>query len=215
MTVTETVRRGFVTGLILVAPLAVTVVVVQIVYGWLIGFVQPFLQFGPVDTTPFVEPLALLSLFVFITVLGIVVRNGIGNEAVVRFDRLMEVIPGVSPIYSSARQASTAIASHEDQFERVALVRWPSADVRTIGFVTAETPETVSREFAGTDSADTHYNVFVPMAPNPMGGFFAVVPESELTMTDLSVSEGFQILVTTGMSGDKRFDAEALSQSPS
>lgn len=204
MGLSETVKQGFVTGLVLIAPLAVTVFVVELVYGWLVGILHPVLGVLPADTTPLVEPLAVVTLFGLVTAAGITVRQGVGDTAVARFDQLVEAIPGVRAIYSSARQASTALAHHEGQFERVALVEWPDSDLRTVAFVTSETPPEL-REGVGTD--EPCYDVFVPMVPNPMGGFLAVVPEHKLTMTDLSVREGLRIVVTTGMSGDDSFDA--------
>ncbi|MFB6254159.1 MAG: DUF502 domain-containing protein [Halobacteriaceae archaeon] len=211
--ISDTIRQGFVTGVILIAPLAITLFVIEIIYGWLVGMIQPFLQVVPANTSPLVEPLALILLFIAITIVGIIVRQGIGDEVIMTFDRFMETIPVVSTIYSSARQASTALAMQEDQFERVAIVEWPRTGLQTIGFITSETSEKVHDELPEAEQDDVYYDVFVPMVPNPMGGFLAVVPEQQITMTDLSLSEGFQILVTTGMSGDERFSADQFVNS--
>ncbi|MFB6135200.1 MAG: DUF502 domain-containing protein [Halobacteriaceae archaeon] len=73
------------------------------------------------------------------------------------------------------------------------------------GFVTGETPP----ELAGGD--ERGYNVFVPMSPNPMGGFLAVVPESDLVETDMDVGDGLQMVVTTGLSGDAELDVDDVA----
>lgn len=205
MSVGETIRDGFITGLVLVAPLAVTVVVALFVYNWLVGFVRPFIQVAVGDATAATELVTVLLLLVSITLVGVVAMRGVGTSVFDRFDHLMEEIPVVSAVYSSTRQASNAIMHHQDQFERVVLVEWPREEVHTLAFVTSETPVDVRRELP-EDGDETTYNVFVPMSPNPMGGFLAVVPSSRLTPTDLSVKEGLQHVVTTGMVGDDTED---------
>lgn len=201
----EAVKQGFVMGLVLIAPLAVTAFVIQFVYGWLVGAIRPMLRVVPGLTVPFAEPVAILVLFVLITVGGLVFLRGFGTSAVTRFDRFMEGVPGVSPIYKSVRQATTALSGDEHNFERVGLVRFPGSDLHVVGFVTAETPETIHRNMAPDAEDGAYYNVFVPMAPNPMGGFLVVVPEDRLVITDLTVSEGVQLIMTTGMSGEGQY----------
>ncbi|MFB6146663.1 MAG: DUF502 domain-containing protein [Halobacteriaceae archaeon] len=207
MTVTATLRRGFVTGLVLVAPLAVTLFVAKLLYGWLLGTLTPFLAVLYGDPGPVVQVVSLAALVGLVTALGLAARRGIGRYAVVEFDHLMEAIPVIRAVYSSARQASNALVGHEEQFDRVALVEWPREGVHTVGFVTAETPAAASDRLGD----EQRYDVFVPMTPNPMGGFLAIVPESRLTTTDLSVSEGLQLVLTTGLSGD---DELRLDEAP-
>lgn len=196
------IRNGFVTGLIVVAPLVVTVVVLEVIYGWLVGLVEPLLVliFGQVGLVE--EFVGVVGLLVLLTAIGLVLRAGAGDRFVERFDRLMERVPGIRLVYSPTREASTALLDHGDQFERVALVEWPRSGFRTIGFVTDETPGAVADPL---EDDETHFDVFVPMSPNPMGGFLAIVPESRLIMTDLSVHDGLQMVVTTGLSGDEEF----------
>ncbi|MFB6068871.1 MAG: DUF502 domain-containing protein [Halobacterium sp.] len=195
----DEVRKGLIVGLIVVAPLTVTVVVLSMVYGWLVGFIDPALGIVFGRTGLLEDAIGVLGLVVGLTVLGVALRAGLGDAVLEEFDRLMEKIPVVRTIYSPTREASTALLEHGDQFERVALVEWPRSGMRTVGFVTDETPERVTEHLP---ESEPQYDVFVPMSPNPMGGFLAVVPESQLTTTDLSIQEGIQLVVTTGLSGD-------------
>ncbi|WP_254538028.1 DUF502 domain-containing protein [Halomarina litorea] len=206
----DAVRKGFVTGLVLVAPLAITVWVALFVYGLLLGLVQPFVSFAIRDN-PLFQVLAVVCLFVLVTVLGLVVRRGIGWGAFTQFDEGMERIPVLRAVYSSARQASNAIVGREGQFERTVIVEWPREGAYTLGFVTNDTPDRVSRELADRVDSERCYNVFVPMSPNPMGGFLAVFPESDIVATELTVKEGLQMVITTGMTGEERVNLEELT----
>ncbi|MFB6081364.1 MAG: DUF502 domain-containing protein [Halanaeroarchaeum sp.] len=197
------VRNGFVTGLVVVAPLVVTLVVLSIVYGWVVGLVDPVLSLVFVEVGLVENLIGVAGLVVVLTAIGMALRVGAGDTLVMRFDRAMEEIPVISAIYSPTREASTALLEHGEQFDRVALVEWPRAGVKTVGFVTDATPEHV-----GAALDEPHFNVFVPMSPNPMGGFLAIVPESDLVETDLTVKEGLDMVVTTGLSGDEEFTLE-------
>lgn len=143
----DSVRKGFVTGLVLVAPLAITVWVALFVYGLVLGLIQPFVSFA-VQDNPLFQALAIACLFVLITLLGLIVRRGIGWEAFTQFDEGMERIPVLRAVYSSARQASNALVDREGQFERTVIVEWPREGAYTLGFVTNDTPERVERELA-------------------------------------------------------------------
>jgi uncharacterized membrane protein len=193
------VRNGFVTGLVVIAPLVVTLVVLRVVYGWLVGLIQPILGLWVTDVGTVENLLGLVGVFVLLTLIGLALRLGAGDTLVVEFDRVMERIPVIRTVYSPTREASTALLEHGDQFERVALVEWPRTGLRTVGFVTDDTSAEIQ---SALDAEEPHYDVFIPMSPNPMGGFLAFVPDSQLTMTDLSVQEGLQLVVTTGMSGE-------------
>ncbi|MFB6070844.1 MAG: DUF502 domain-containing protein [Halanaeroarchaeum sp.] len=203
--VARSIRNGFVTGLVVVAPLVVTAVVLSIVYGWIVGLVNPVLSIVFAEVGLVENVIGLVVLGVVLTAIGTALREGAGDGLVMEFDRIMEQVPVIRAIYSPTREASTALLEHGEQFERVALVEWPRADLHTVGFVTDETPTHVAR-YLGDE--EPHYDVFVPMSPNPMGGFLAIVPESRLVTTDLSVQEGLEMVVTTGLSGEEEFNLD-------
>lgn len=210
MSVRTVLRRGFVTGLVLVAPLAVTLFVLKLVYTWLTGFLTPLLLVAyPGEVDPVIEAVSLAALFGLITAVGLAFHRGFGQRTVVEFDRLMESIPVVRTVYASALEASNALAADRDRFNRVVFVEWPRAGFHTVGFVTAETAGRAASVF---EDDEDRYDVFVPMAPNPMGGFLAMVPESQLLMTDPSITEGIQLVVTTGMSGQDATGADVVDR---
>ncbi|AWB27388.1 DUF502 domain-containing protein [Halococcoides cellulosivorans] len=207
MDIGRTLRDGFLTGIVLLAPLAITIAVLSFLYGRLTGFTESLLGLVGVASTPIINALALIVLVLAIVGIGIVVRRGlVGVYLISGFDRVMETIPVVQAIYTAARQASNALIGHENQFERVALVEWPREGVHTIGFVTDDTPA----ELATALDDRPHYNVFIPMSPNPMGGFLAIVPEERLTMTDVSVGRALQMVITTGMSSENELSIDDL-----
>ncbi len=212
MEISKTIRDGFIGGVIVIAPLVITIVIINIVYGWIIGFLNPFLNIL-VDRTGIVEEILAISLlFVFVTLLGIILKKGIGRYFVDEFNEIMERIPIVRTIYSSSRQMSNALVGKKHKFKRVVLLEWPKEGIKTIGFVTSETPNSLNPG-PKTLTDEKLYNVFIPMSPNPMGGFLAIIPESQIIHTDINVKKGLQIVVTIGTSFEEKDDIkDALNE---
>lgn len=202
-------RRSFVAGIALVAPLVVTVVAVRLLFGWLRGLLNPLIDgTGLTGLTGNIEFLAqlgaLLVLVVAITLLGYLAQRSVGARAFGLFDRLVGLIPMVSVIYSSVRQVSDALVNQDSRYERVVLVEYPRQGVYSLGFVTAESPSSVE-----TAAGDELYNVYLPGSPNPTQGHFTLVPTEETVELDMTVSRAIRLLVTTGIA-DQQDDVDAL-----
>jgi uncharacterized membrane protein len=208
MGLSETLKKSFVAGIALVAPLVVTVVAFQIIFGWLRGLLNPIIQgTGLVTLTGNIEILgelgALLILFASIATLGYVAQRSAGAYAFGLFDRLIGLIPMVRVIYSSIRQVSDALISRGSRYESVVLVEWPRDGLHTIGFVTSERPGAVA------DALDERaYSVYLPNSPNPTQGHYTLVPTDQITDVDISVSRAIRLLVTTGIVEDETELAE-------
>lgn len=196
-------KGDFVAGLLLVAPLAITVFVLQFVFAKLSGLLAPVVQeAGLMQYTGNVEiaaqVLAIVLVVLFITVLGMLANLSVGRRLFGGFDRLVGLVPMVSVIYSSVRQVGNALRNRQSRYESVVLVEFPRVGVYQLGFVTGESPA-VASEVA--DQAV--YNVFIPNSPNPTAGNLVLVPEERVNETDLSVRRGLRLVVTTGITGDE------------
>jgi uncharacterized membrane protein len=204
-------RNSFITGLILIAPLVITFIVLQFLLGWLTGFVQPLVsatnlsQFtGNIEFLA--QLLALVILLASIVLIGTVAQWGVADRLFGGFNRLIGVIPMVRVIYASVQQVSNSLSSGGSRYESVVLVEWPREGMYAIGFVTAESPDPVQ-----TMTGEA-YNVYIPNSPNPTNGHLAMLPESEVHEIDMSVRRGIRLMVTTGMAETSE-DMEDLESS--
>jgi uncharacterized membrane protein len=200
----NTLKTSFIAGLILLAPLLVTIIALQIVLGWLRGMIGPVIDetrlvayIGDVELAA--ELLAILIVVLAIAVVGYLAQRRLGSYLFEVIDRVIGLIPVVSVIYSSVRQVSNALTSQRTRYESVALVEYPRTGLYGIGFVTAESPATVV-DTLGEEAV----NVYLPNSPNPTNGQLLMVPESQIRELDMSVSRGIRLLVTTGIAEDER-----------
>jgi len=199
-----TLKKSFVTGFALLAPLLVTIVAFQVVLGWLRGLLSPVIEgtrlVGIVgDLAIAAELLAVAIVVVVVAALGYLAQRSAGRWLFGTLDRVVGVIPLASVVYSSVRQVSNALMRQGTRYESVALVEYPRDGLYAIGFVTAESPRTVTATVG-----ERTVNVYVPNSPNPMNGNLVLVPEAEVTELEMSVSRGIRLLVTTGIAEDER-----------
>lgn len=206
-------RRSVVAGVLIVAPLAVTVLVLRVAYGYLLGILRPIVRDLGLTRLVGGEPLAAQALalaLVAVTLvgLGFLAQRSVGRRLFGGFDRLVGFVPLVSTVYSGVRQVADTLVSGESRYERVVVVEYPRHEVYSLGFVTGDAPP-VADEVAG----EPVLNVFVPNSPNPTGGRLVLVPDSHLHETDMSIRRGIRLVMTTGIT-ESESEAERLRREP-
>jgi uncharacterized membrane protein len=141
-------RNAFLTGLLLVAPLVVTVwalrALISLVGGSITPLFAPYLpdslQHLPALFWDAVTTIIALGL---ITMLGYVSRLFLGQLIGAAAERFIQSIPGIGNFYSSVKQfIETFGAKGRTQFSKVVLVQFPRAGAWTLGFLTNTTATT-------------------------------------------------------------------------
>lgn len=199
MRLRNTLKSSFFAGLAVVAPLVVTVFVVQLLVNWGLRLLTPMVRgtrlarytFDNLLVAQTAMGIIVLSLIVAV---GWVAQYSIGRRLFGQAGRIMNFIPLVRVIYGSVRQVANSVVNRESRYESVVFVEYPREGVYSVGLVTGDSPPDAER------LADEEvYNVFFPSSPNPTQGKLVLVPDSRVLETDLSVRQGIQLLMTTGM----------------
>ncbi|WP_436900823.1 DUF502 domain-containing protein [Halovenus halobia] len=197
-------RDGLIRGVILTVPLALTLIILGFIANFIFSRLNPFVSvaeqlFGiPNIPTWVVEIVVLISLILLILFIGLISIEWKSFDRVENaFDDLMTSIPGVGPIYSSFNEMSELLLDSQSQsFKDVKFVEYPTDESYALAFVTADTPEYIE-DAAGHEDMVT---LFMPMAPNPvMGGFVISVNRDRVVDVDMSVQQGIQAIVTSGV----------------
>jgi len=204
----QRVKDSFVAGLILVAPLAITVYILRILVNWSLQFINPLVAGTRLaDYTGNVEVLAqvvaVLIIVAALTVIGALAQWSVGRHLFGNLGKTVNFIPLVSTIYAAIKQTATSLVDRDTEYESVVLVEYPREDIYSIGLVTSE-----GREAIDDVVGDQAYSVFLPNSPNPTAGRLVMVPASQIHETDMSVRQGMRMIVTTGI-GDNEAELEA------
>lgn len=211
MSLLARLRTSFVTGVLLVAPLAVTVFVLQFVFTRLTGVLNPVVRAtrltnytGNIEVVA--QLLAAVLLALLIAVVGDLASRSLGQRMFGSFERGVKLVPLVRTVYFGVRQVSESLVERSAGFESVVLVEAPREGIYSIGFVTNESPTAVH-----DGVREDLYNVFLPNSPNPTAGRLLLVPEADIHEIEMSARRGLRLLVTTGL-GTEDIDEDELPE---
>lgn len=190
-------RKYFITGLLVLVPLAITLWVLNLIVGTLDQSLllmpekwRPQSLFG--FTLPGLGTILTL-LIVFLT--GLFTRNFLGNRLLMIWEHLLNRIPVVNSIYSSVKQVSdTLFSSSGNAFRKALLVQYPRQGSWTIAFLTGVPGGDVKNHLQGD-----YVSVYVPTTPNPTSGFFLMMLRSETIELDMNVDEALKYIVSMGV----------------
>lgn len=190
-------RKYFITGLLILVPLAITLWVLNLI----IGTMDQSLLLLPESWRP--EALVgfripglgtiLTLLIIFVTGLG--TRNFIGRQVVSLWEGFLTRIPVVKSIYSSVKQVSdTLFSSSGNAFRKAVLVQYPRQGSWTIAFLTGVPGGEVKNHLQGD-----YVSIYVPTTPNPTSGFFLMLPRADTIELNMSVDEALKYIVSMGV----------------
>ena len=198
----QDLKNDLIAGLLVVIPLATTI--------WLTitiaTSVIEFLTRVPKQLNPFdgLHPILvnLLNVVVGFAVpllsilfIGLMVRNIAGQWLLNTSERLLQAIPLAGSVYKTLKQIlETLLRDSNNKFRRVVLIEYPRQGIWTIAFVTGS----INSEIAAQLSEEM-VSVFVPTTPNPTSGWYAIVPNTDVTNLSMSVEDAFKIIVSGGI----------------
>ena len=192
-----TLKAVFLTGLLVLVPLAITLWVLNLI----IGTMDQTLLLLPESWQPErlfgvrLPGLGAVLTLAFIFVVGLFTQNFIGQKLVSWWNALVRRIPLVGPLYSSVQQVSdTLLSSNGNAFRKALLIEYPRKGAWTIAFLTGIPGGDVANHLQ-----EDHVSVYVPTTPNPTSGFFLMVPKSEAIELDMTVDAALKYIVSMGV----------------
>src|SRR5919106_2925308 len=201
-------RAYFLAGVIVTAPIGITVLLIWQFITFLDSQVGSLLpdRYNPELYLPFSVPgLGLLITIAFLTLVGFLAAGLAGRTLVRIGDRLLSRMPVVRSVYGTLKQIfETVLAQSSRSFREVVLVEYPRRGIGAIAFVTGS-----SHDENPSSAQDELVNVFLPTTPNPTSGFLLFVPRKDLVHLDMTVEEGIKLVISGGIVGP-RIDLRTL-----
>ena len=197
----RSIRTAFITGLLILLPLGVTVFIISIVLDR-VGNPASELFFNFIDQNsrelPTVEiPLQLVSLlivFLIITALGYFSRIFIGQLFLRFFERILTRLPLISQVYNTVKQLVDTFSQQKKAvFQEVVMIEYPRKGIYAIGFLTNQAKGEVQ-----SLTGENLVNVFVPTTPNPTSGFLLMLPHEDVIPMQMSVADGMKTIISGG-----------------
>jgi len=192
-------RAYFFTGLVITAPIAITVWATYWFVTLFDSWIKPFLpaSYNPDTYLPVRIPgFGLIFALIAITLIGFMAANLAGRTMIAIWDKILNSMPVVRSIYKGSKQIFETLFSQKGaSFRYVSLVEWPRRDVWSIAFVSRE----VDGGQIGLEQGRAMYAVYVSTTPNPTSGYVFFVDEADVKIIDMSVEDGLKLVISMGL----------------
>lgn len=193
-------RSNFLTGLVVIAPVGMTLWLIWTFVGWVDGVVLPLIpnEFQPERYIGVnLRGVGLIFFLVFTVIIGWIAKGLIGRSFIRFAESLVDRMPVVRSIYSGVKQiAETVFAQSERSFEKTCLVEYPRKGIWAIGFISTPAKGEVTRKVPVSGEL---IGVFVPTTPNPTSGFLLMFPKEDVIELDMSVEDGAKLVISAGL----------------
>ncbi len=185
------IKRYFVSGVLVVVPIILTIVVIKFIFETVDGLLQPLLQKLLGYSIP---GLGIVVTLLLIILAGLLTRNFIGAEIHRLVEKLLTRLPIIRTIYSAAKQLLEAIALPSmNSFKEVVMIEYPRKDAYVICFISQKfklEKDGQLRDFMA---------IFVPSTPTPISGMVIIVPAEDVIYLDMTIEEAIKYLVSGGV----------------
>jgi uncharacterized membrane protein len=184
-------KRRLLAGLVVIAPVGVTIWVLWWIFRLTDGILGQFLQ-GALGVR--IPGLGLVLLVLILFAVGWLAEATVGTRILDGWHRFLDRVPLVSRLYGATRRiAGSVFGGQENRFFReVVFFEYPMAGEWTLGFVTGDAPPALD------DKVAPGVTIFLPTSPNPVTGFLIIVPEHRIVRVPMSVEEGFTFILSVG-----------------
>ena len=192
-------RTYFLTGLVVTAPIAITLWAaywfVTLFDAWLRPLIPAVLD--PGNYLPFRIPgIGLVFALFGITVIGALAANLVGRTILSIWDRLLNRTPVVRSVYKGTKQIFETLFSQSGaSFRSVGLIEWPRKGIYSLVFVSRE----VDGGQIGLEPGRAMYAIYISTTPNPTSGYVYFVDVNDVRIIDMPVEDAAKMVISMGL----------------
>ena len=198
LSLSQRMRAYFITGILVVAPVSITLYLAWIFIGFVDNRITPLIpvQYNPETYLPFALPgLGLLILVVTLILVGAATAGFFGRLWARISEQILGRMPVIRNIYGAVKQIlETVLAQQSKAFREAVLVEYPRRGIWAIAFITGRTEGEVQNI-----TEEECINIFLPTTPNPTSGFLLFVPKKDLVHLDMNVEEAIKMVISGGI----------------
>jgi uncharacterized membrane protein len=198
-TLLQRLRTDFLTGLVVVLPMFLTIYLVWATIHFVDSRIVPLIpgRYNPENV--FGRNIFGLGVLVFIsftTLIGALAKGFIGRQILQFGEQLVERTPIVRSLYNGLKQIVETIFNQSGtSFQKACLIEYPRRGLWAVAFVATDT----RGEIPGKADEPDLVSVFLPTTPNPTSGFLLFVPRRDMIPLDMSLEEAAKLIISAGL----------------
>lgn len=196
-------RNYFLTGLIIVGPVTITIYIIW----WVINVVDAWIKpLVPNIYNPGywlgrdVPGVGLVFAIALLVVIGALAANLLGRSFISFGEMMLDRMPIVRNVYRALKQIFESVVTAtgpEKSFQKVGLIEFPSKGLWSLVFVTGETQGEIAAVTPGGQS--DLLTVFMPTGVVPPTGFICFVPRQDVIVLKMSIEDAAKVILSAGM----------------
>jgi uncharacterized membrane protein len=195
----SSLRASFLTGLVVVLPVGLTIWLIWAVIGWIDSWILPLVptRFRPDQYYGYdLRGIGVAIFLIFTVLIGWLAKGLIGRSLIRWGESIVDRMPIVRSVYNGLKQIAETVFSQSDtKFDRACVVEYPRKGMWGIGFVSTR----ARGELLDKIPAEEPLTVFVPTTPNPTSGFLLYVPRKDVILLDMSVEDAAKLIISAGL----------------
>ncbi|MBT8472973.1 MAG: DUF502 domain-containing protein [Marinicaulis sp.] len=196
---------SFLAGIVVVAPISITIAVVLWVLTGPVARLDAFVKRTLPDGGSFIETLlqvfpfgGVIIAFIVIVLLGALAKNIVGRSFMNAGERVLERVPVIRNLYGFFKNVfETALRQSDRSFKEVALIEYPRKGAWVMAFVVGSAKGEVKELL--NDQGEGLTALFVPTVPNPTSGFLLFLPRDQLRILDMHVEDAAKLIFSMGL----------------
>ncbi len=191
-TMLRKIRNLFITGLLVLLPLVMTVYLIWYLFIFLDNLSSPIFTYLLGRDIPGIGVMFAIGV---IFIVGLLTTNILGKKIIDLGEYILLKIPLFRNIYLSIKRILDGIfTTNNASFKKAVMFEYPRKGIYQIGFLTKESSNLFEKI-----TGEKMYNVFLPTTPNPTSGMFIMVPIKEVYELNISVEEALKLIISGGI----------------
>lgn len=197
---TNTIKSYFLTGVLVSAPLAITIYLAIELVRFIDEKVNALIpkEYNPATYLPFGIPgFGILILLIGLFLVGVVSSGFIGTALLKGLNKAISKMPVISGLYNGLQKVlETVVGGGQNKaFREAVLIQYPREGLWTIAFITGDVYSGIQKHF----KKEKMVSVYVPTTPNPTSGFLIFVNRKDIIPLKLRVDDAWKIIISTGI----------------
>ncbi|MEM9781252.1 MAG: DUF502 domain-containing protein [Pseudomonadota bacterium] len=198
-TVLQRLRNNFIAGIVVVAPVVVTIWLIWNTVSFVDSQVMPLVP-SAYDPRRYLGAdlpgYGVLVFVVFTVIVGYFGRKVFGAQLIRFAESIVDRTPIIRSIYNALKQlVETALTNSATSFQQACLVEYPRRGIWAVAFISTD----AKGEVAEAMTEDDLVSVFLPTTPNPTSGFLLFVPRSDVILLEMSIEDAAKMVISAGL----------------
>lgn len=192
-------RGNFFTGLIIVAPIVITIYLIWTVVTFIDARIVPLVPELYNPSTYLGKDIPGFGVVIFListAIIGALAKGLFGRQILRVWEGLIGRTPIVRSVYSGLKQiVETILSQSNSNFQHACMIEYPRKGIWAIAFISTASKGEVLQKAGQSEML----SVFLPTTPNPTSGFLLFVPRKDVVVLDMTVEDAAKLVISAGL----------------